>query len=38
MTRRRRGIVESGVNCLKANFLPTRTFRDLADLNRWRRT
>ena len=29
----KKGIVESGVKYLKANFLPTRTFRDLADLN-----
>jgi transposase len=30
---RKKGIVESGVKYLKGNFLPTRTFRDLADLN-----
>ena len=29
----KKGIVESGVKYLKANFLPTRTFRDLTDLN-----
>ena len=29
----KKGIVESGVKYLKANFLPTRTFRDMADLN-----
>ncbi|WP_275761190.1 IS21 family transposase [Ralstonia pseudosolanacearum] len=29
----KKGIVESGVKYLKANFLPTRRFRDLADLN-----
>jgi transposase len=29
----KKGIVESGVKYLKANFLPTRSFRDLADLN-----
>jgi transposase len=29
----KKGIVESGVKYLKGNFLPTRTFRDLADLN-----
>jgi transposase len=29
----KKGIVESGVKYLKANFLPTRQFRDLADLN-----
>ena len=28
-----KGIVESGVKYVKGNFLPTRTFRDLADLN-----
>jgi hypothetical protein len=28
-----KGIVESGVKYLKGNFLPTRSFRDLADLN-----
>ena len=28
-----KGIVEAGVKYLKGNFLPTRTFRDLADLN-----
>ena len=29
----KKGIVEAGVKYLKGNFLPTRTFRDLADLN-----
>lgn len=29
----KKGIVESGVKYLKGNFLPTRTFRDIADLN-----
>lgn len=29
----KKGIVESGVKYLKANFLPTRAFRDLGDLN-----
>lgn len=29
----KKGIVESGVKYLKRNFLPTREFRDLADLN-----
>lgn len=29
----KKGIVESGVKYLKANFVPTRRFRDLADLN-----
>jgi transposase len=29
----KKGIVESGVKYLKANFLPTRSFRDLADIN-----
>lgn len=29
----KKGIVESGIKYLKANFLPTRVFRDLADLN-----
>lgn len=29
----KKGIVESGVKYLKSNFLPTRRFRDLADLN-----
>jgi transposase len=29
----KKGIVESGVKYLKGNFLPTREFRDLADLN-----
>lgn len=28
-----KGIVESGVKYLKSNFLPTRSFRDLGDLN-----
>ncbi len=34
----KKGIVESGVKYLKANFVPTRTFRDLADLNAQART
>jgi transposase len=34
----KKGIVESGVKYLKTNFLPTRTFRDLADLNAQART
>jgi transposase len=29
----KKGIVESGVKYVKGNFLPTREFRDLADLN-----
>lgn len=29
----KKGIVEAGVKYLKGNFLPTRAFRDLADLN-----
>jgi len=29
----KKGIVESGVKYVKGNFLPTRTFRDLDDLN-----
>ena len=29
----KKGIVESGVKYVKGNFLPTRTFRDLSDLN-----
>ena len=29
----KKGIVESGVKYVKRNFLPTRSFRDLADLN-----
>ena len=29
----KKGIVESGVKYVKGNFLPTRNFRDLADLN-----
>ena len=29
----KKGIVEAGVKYLKGNFLPTRSFRDLADLN-----
>lgn len=29
----KKGVVESGVKYLKGNFLPTRSFRDLADLN-----
>ena len=28
-----KGVVESGVKYVKGNFLPTRTFRDLTDLN-----
>jgi transposase len=34
----KKGIVESGVKYLKGNFLPTRVFRDLADLNAQART
>ena len=34
----KKGIVEAGVKYLKGNFLPTRTFRDLADLNAQART
>ena len=34
----KKGIVESGVKYVKGNFLPTRTFRDLADLNAQART
>lgn len=30
----KKGIVESGVKYVKANFLPLRTFRDLPDMNR----
>ena len=30
----KKGIVESGVKYLKGNFLPLKSFRDLADLNR----
>ena len=30
----KKGIVESGVKYVKGNFLPLKTFRDLADLNR----
>lgn len=30
----KKGIVESGVKYVKRNFLPTRSFRDLEDLNR----
>lgn len=30
----KKGVVEAGVKYLKGNFLPTRQFRDLADLNR----
>jgi transposase len=30
----KKGVVESGVKYVKRNFLPLRTFRDLADLNR----
>ena len=29
----KKGIVEAGVKYVKGNFLPTRSFRDLADLN-----
>jgi hypothetical protein len=29
----KKGVVESGVKYVKGNFLPTRTFRDLPDLN-----
>lgn len=29
----KKGVVEAGVKYVKGNFLPTRTFRDLADLN-----
>lgn len=29
----KKGVVEAGVKYLKANFMPTRSFRDLADLN-----
>ena len=29
----KKGVVESGVKYIKGNFLPTRTFRDLTDLN-----
>ena len=34
----KKGIVEAGVKYVKGNFLPTRTFRDLADLNVQART
>jgi transposase len=34
----KKGIVESGVKYVKGNFLPTRAFRDLADLNAQART
>jgi transposase len=34
----KKGIVEAGVKYLKSNFLPTRSFRDLADLNAQART
>lgn len=34
----KKGIVEAGVKYVKRNFLPTRTFRDLADLNAQART
>ena len=34
----KKGIVEAGVKYVKGNFLPTRTFRDLADLNAQART
>jgi transposase len=29
----KKGIVEAGVKYVKGNFLPTRSFRDMADLN-----
>jgi transposase len=29
----KKGVVESGVKYVKGNFMPTRTFRDLSDLN-----
>lgn len=34
----KKGIVEAGVKYVKGNFLPTRSFRDLADLNEQART
>lgn len=34
----KKGIVEAGVKYVKGNFLPTRSFRDLADLNAQART
>jgi transposase len=34
----KKGIVEAGVKYVKGNFLPTRAFRDLADLNAQART
>jgi transposase len=34
----KKGIVEAGVKYVKGNFLPTRTFRDLTDLNAQART
>lgn len=34
----KKGIVEAGVKYVKGNFLPTRAFRDLADLNAQGRT
>jgi transposase len=34
----KKGVVESGVKYLKTNFLPTRSFRDLAELNAQART
>ncbi|MGH9670601.1 MAG: IS21 family transposase [Terriglobales bacterium] len=34
----KKGIVEAGVKYVKGNFLPTRTFRDLGDLNAQART
>jgi transposase len=34
----KKGIVESGVKYVKGNFVPTRVFRDLADLNAQART
>ena len=34
----KKGIVEAGVKYVKGNFLPTRHFRDLADLNEQART
>ena len=30
----KKGIVEAGVKYVKGNFLPTRSFRDITDLNR----
>ena len=34
----KKGVVEAGVKYVKGNFLPTRQFRDLADLNAQART